>query len=692
MDSSLKISVSIFLLVVGSISSWHVEAATYDVSSTQELRVALQSVGDIGGENTIRLAAGRYSTQDDGEGTFELVAWSAGTSLVLEGVSRDLVVLDGASEHQILLFNLVEKIDEIVIREIHFENGYVESLRGGAIGIKRNNPKVLIEKSKFTGNSAYSGGAVDIYYLTVSNTEFLSNSAVRSGGAINSNGVVDISNCLFQENQTTTAITVFDYSGGGAVRARGIYSGANFIRDSVFVRNRSASDGGAIHWSTRLPGSVSGNTFTENESDTNGGAIAASEGYGSEQIYNQLITNNTFLGNKSGKGGAAIHNRSAGANLRVVQNIFVNNVSAADMVGIYADQSGYGDDYPLLIASNLLKNTPIQPANQSNYILNNIFLDNETDIVSSNGEVIIHVENNYIDLIDLPNALIRKSGNIFEGVELEFVEANENDFRLVSGSGLIDAGTSDPTIEYFPEYDFTNNTGRTLGSSIDIGPYEFVPDGLLPLISSFSFTGELRVGSVVTFTFDIEESDVEAGITTYFDFGDGEEQIAEGAEYVFDTPGSYTVRLIVVNEEGARSSRSLSFDIRDLTLEEKLDAAEQTGRDSVINNRALYGLLTSSDLEAQLGELQGELSAELESAVQAAYEAVKNDPTAFGIDIGFDIDGDGESKALTDGLLLIRYLFGFSGDSLVSGAIGSDATRDTAEAVEAYIEERVPSD
>ena len=35
-----------------------------------------------------------------------------------------------------------------------------------------------------------------------------------------------------------------------------------------------------------------------------------------------------------------------------------------------------------------------------------------------------------------------------------------------------------------------------------------------------------------------------------------------------------------------------------------------------------------------------------------------------------DIDGDGESKPLTDGLLLIRYLFGFSGDSLISGAIG----------------------
>jgi len=55
-----------------------------------------------------------------------------------------------------------------------------------------------------------------------------------------------------------------------------------------------------------------------------------------------------------------------------------------------------------------------------------------------------------------------------------------------------------------------------------------------------------------------------------------------------------------------------------------------------------------------------------------------------------DIDGDGEEKALTDGLLLIRYLFRFSGDSLISGAIGNGAERNTAEEVEAYIEARLP--
>ena len=59
-------------------------------------------------------------------------------------------------------------------------------------------------------------------------------------------------------------------------------------------------------------------------------------------------------------------------------------------------------------------------------------------------------------------------------------------------------------------------------------------------------------------------------------------------------------------------------------------------------------------------------------------------------DAELDIDGNGKSEPLTDGLLLIRYLFGFSGEALIAGAIGSGAERDTAAAVEAYIQARVP--
>ena len=61
-------------------------------------------------------------------------------------------------------------------------------------------------------------------------------------------------------------------------------------------------------------------------------------------------------------------------------------------------------------------------------------------------------------------------------------------------------------------------------------------------------------------------------------------------------------------------------------------------------------------------------------------------------DSELDIDGDGQSKALTDGLLLIRYLFGFSGDSLTAGAIGEGAERSAAGDIEKYISDRLPSE
>jgi hypothetical protein len=51
-----------------------------------------------------------------------------------------------------------------------------------------------------------------------------------------------------------------------------------------------------------------------------------------------------------------------------------------------------------------------------------------------------------------------------------------------------------------------------------------------------------------------------------------------------------------------------------------------------------------------------------------------------------DPDGDGESEALTDGLLLLRYFFGFRGPTLIAGAVDtSDCTRCDAPAIEDYI-------
>ena len=41
--------------------------------------------------------------------------------------------------------------------------------------------------------------------------------------------------------------------------------------------------------------------------------------------------------------------------------------------------------------------------------------------------------------------------------------------------------------------------------------------------------------------------------------------------------------------------------------------------------------------------------------------------------------------------LVLANLFGFSGDSLISGAVGTTATRTTSAEIEDYIKARVPS-
>ncbi|MDG1783575.1 MAG: hypothetical protein P8H52_08260, partial [Porticoccaceae bacterium] len=55
-----------------------------------------------------------------------------------------------------------------------------------------------------------------------------------------------------------------------------------------------------------------------------------------------------------------------------------------------------------------------------------------------------------------------------------------------------------------------------------------------------------------------------------------------------------------------------------------------------------------------------------------------------------DIDGNGDIDALTDGLLVVRHLFGLEGEALIAGVIAENATRVTAAEIEIYLEILAP--
>ena len=56
-----------------------------------------------------------------------------------------------------------------------------------------------------------------------------------------------------------------------------------------------------------------------------------------------------------------------------------------------------------------------------------------------------------------------------------------------------------------------------------------------------------------------------------------------------------------------------------------------------------------------------------------------------------DIDGNGQIDALTDGLLMLRYLFGLEGDVLIAGVVAQNAKRVTAAEIEAHLAGLTPA-
>ena len=106
---------------------------------------------------------------------------------------------------------------------------------------------------------------------------------------------------------------------------------------------------------------------------------------------------------------------------------------------------------------------------------------------------------------------------------------------------------------------------------------------------------------------------------------------------------------------------------------------EQQGpTDGLLIIRHLFGFEGESLIAGAITE---------DSALQSASEISAK---INGMGLALDVDGNGNLSALTDGLLIIRRLFGFEGESLTAGALASDATRTDAAAIADYIDGLTP--
>ena len=97
--------------------------------------------------------------------------------------------------------------------------------------------------------------------------------------------------------------------------------------------------------------------------------------------------------------------------------------------------------------------------------------------------------------------------------------------------------------------------------------------------------------------------------------------------------------------------------------------------DGLLVLRSMFGLNGEALIS---GALAGD-------AVYASSDQIEARIAALGYRI--DIDNDGRIDALTDGLLILRYLFGLTGDVLTAGVIAEDAQRTDFREIEGYLQQ-----
>ena len=710
---------NILTFIVFSLLSSVSFAADFNVATTQEFRAALSSSAGNGESDMINLAAGIYKTTDDGLGTFEFTSNLGGT-LTISGTSDGTVILDGNSQDRILKILQVESM-ALHIKDITFQGGHIKSddssnNNGAAIYIVGDYKltEFSIKNSKFLQNYTVGVGGAIYYWgdgLSISNTIFESNTA-KEGGAIFAGSIV-LQESRFVNNQATEEGLRYAYQrGGGAIKLSN-FQASSIVYDSVFEGNNSNVFGGAIWWQQSKDGRLDGNTFRNNSSRLSGGAVGTSNGYGGN------FTNNIFSNNTSGTGGAALH-MGGTPYLSISNNVFVNNLSSDSNFGLYADQSGYGCcDREFYLTNNIFNKTAIQLGyiNDQAKVSNNIFLNNLIDITVPDENFVLSLNNNFIDETLLQDMVKFSSDNIFQGVNLGFSNQDEENFSLTDLSGLIDKGTTEESITRLTHLDMSG-TKRIVGVSVDIGPYEFnidtdgdgfhdqadnCPESVN--IDQLDLDGD-EVGDVcdadddgdgVDDNFDAFPLDATESIDTDSDgVGDNADAFPNNALYSVDSdadgmPDEWEMRYGLNPNDASDATSDIDND-GVTALDEFLAGTIPSGSLDIDGNEDYDALTDGLLLLRGMFGLDGSALVTGTIASDATYtESVDIESRIETLGDLADIDGNGDIDALTDGLLTLRYLFGLQGDTLINGVVAGDATRKTAEEIEAHLETLMPS-
>ena len=188
------------------------------------------------------------------------------------------IKMDGVNDVKILNSNFInntaedssgailfDKVIGLTISNCEFTNNKNDKYFGGAIRIMHGE-NVIVEKSKFTNNSASAGGAIAIdgdKNITIDGCEFRLNTAFKEGGGAIYNGAQDVTvkNSIFLDNKAKADSIEFKINGNALTLA--LVAGANYI--NAIQSDESITFSNVTYWNGKIT-TDSNPVYSSNES------------------------------------------------------------------------------------------------------------------------------------------------------------------------------------------------------------------------------------------------------------------------------------------------------------------------------------------------------------------------------------------------------------------------------------------
>jgi len=554
----MKFKKSLALL---ALSQLPIFSATFNVSTTLELRQALEKVALMDENSTIILNENIYSTNDDNIGTFTYKSEKNDKVLTIECKSenKNKCILDGNNKNRVLYFggNI-----EVVLKNLTIRNGNVTAKYGGGV-FKDGYGKLSAINVDFINNylngtdNEARGGAIYASSVYIDGCNFENNTAYKdnggSGGAIYANYGI-IKNSIFKNN-----VSKGIYAGSG-------FGGAIYVRGYpiVIVNNKFYNNIAKCNF----------NLYNRYSKCGTGGAIYTdiNNNYGQTSITNSLIANNFFIDNESKNPGSAV----VANYVPLINNTIINNKGGESIVA------------------------------KETKLVNNLFLNNSKDLlVEDDYDNNIYLYNNIIDMSKI-NGIenIYKLNNIQSSQEVllnnELYTLKSNSLGIDSGLNptdetfinLFDKDTYKTILEYLKTDYFGNE--RIIDGKIDIGASEYDPKNAInenaPKLS-IVLSGDQKVYYPITINFNIETPNTISEL--YIDKGNGYESVAttlRSFTVTYNSAGEHTVKVKAVDDQGNVAEVAKSINVYNLTTQEAIEYGKKLCQE----DPASCGIETSS--------------------------------------------------------------------------------------------------